>query len=137
MKKVLIIMLMTMIMVTGCSIEGLKGSVKKVEEKVEKTIEKIPLMEFGDYKDIVINNIDSIDYIRLTEGGSNSENITNIDKIREIYNNLKNKNVGQETNRACDDNTTIYSFNMKNGKKIKIEIECDWLVIGNKRYEIK
>ena len=37
---------------------------------------------------------------------------------------------------TCDDNTKIYVFNMDNGSSISVEIECDWVVLGNKRYEI-
>ena len=53
-----------------------------------------------------------------------------------MYNSVKNIRVGKETNRACEDNTTVYIFNMKDNTQFKVEIECDWVVIGNKRYNI-
>ena len=90
-----------------------------------------------DYKDIVLDKIKSINYIRYTEGGREDNEIIDKDEITTIYNYLKNIKVGEETNRACEDNTTIYELHLNDDRDIKIEIECDWLVIGNKRYLIK
>ena len=38
---------------------------------------------------------------------------------------------------ACEDNTTVYVLYQKDGSKVSIEFECNWLVIGRKRYLIK
>jgi len=134
MKKtfVLVIAIVSLFAITGCSLIN-KEKVKKVEEKVK---EKISLMSFNEFKDIAIDKIKSIDYTRFTIAGSDTKKITDKNEIKEIYNNLKKKRVGKEVSTACEDNTTIYTFNMDN-KKTTIEIECDWLVIGNKRYELK
>lgn len=134
-KKIfLCICLVSIIFITGCSIFK---DAKKVKGKVEDVIEKIPLMQFSDFKNIVIDKIKSIDLIKYTEAGRSEENITDKEEIKKIYNSLKSKKVGNEVTTACEDNTTIYTFNMSDNKKINVEIECDWLVIGNKRYEIK
>ena len=134
MKKGIIVGLILLFFITGCS---LKDSVKKVKDKVESVVENVPLMEFSEFKNIVLDKIESIDYTRLTEAGSDIKTITDKDEIKKIYNSLRNMKVGKETNQACEDNTKIYSFNMNDGKKFKIELECEWLVIGNKRYEVR
>lgn len=132
MKKKIIIGVVLLMFITGCNI--ING---EKESKGEPVDERVPLMEFGDYKNIVVDNIKSINFIKYTEGGSNDEEITDRDRINSIYNNLSNLTVGEETNMACEDNTKVYVFNMKDNNKISIEIECDWIVVGNKRYEIK
>ena len=38
---------------------------------------------------------------------------------------------------ACEDNTTVYLITLKDGKKKTITIECDWIIIGDKRYLIE
>ena len=136
MKKRIIVslLLITLLFTSGCSMINKAKSGKKM---VEDVIEKIPLMKYGVFKDIVLDKVKSIDYTRLTEAGRNDETITDKEKIKSIYNSLKNKAIGKEVSSACDDNTTIYSFNMTNGKKVNVEIECDWLVVGNKRFELK
>ncbi len=134
MKKGIVIGLILFIFITGCSI---KSSVKKAMDKVESVVENIPLMEFGDFKNITLDKIESIDYTRLTVAGSDTQTIIDKEEIKSIYNSLRNMKVGKETNQACEDNTKIYSFNMNDDKKIKIELECEWLVIGNKRYEVR
>ncbi len=130
MQRKNILCLLIIIMVTGCSF------LKNNKSEVERVIEKIPLMEFSNFKDIDVSKITSITYSRLTEGGKEDEEITDIDEIQKTYNNLSKIKVGQEVENTCVDNTRVYIFNMNDGKKISIEIECEWLVIGNKRYEI-
>ena len=95
-----------------------------------------PLFEFLNQDELNIDDIESVDYIRYTEGGDNTITYTEPDNIISLYNSVKSIMVGKETNRACEDNTTVYSFKLKDDKKFTVEIECSWLVIGNKRYEI-
>ena len=131
MKKIIISMLLVMLItLTGCSKKEIKDDIKNV-------IENVSLLEFDKYKDIKLDDIDYIDYSRYTEAGRDDEKITDQDEIKSIYNSLKSLKLVKETTRACDDNTKVYSFHMKDGKTIEVEIECDWLVHGNKRYEIK
>ncbi len=116
---------------TGCMQVELKP------DDSNKNIESVSLMNFGEYKNIKLNQIVSVEYIEMTEGGSQVNKITDKEEIIGIYNKLSNFKVGEETNKSCDDNTKKYVFNMNDGSSISIEIECDWIVLNNKRYEIK
>lgn len=134
-KIIVVLLMVSLLFITGCSL--VSDNVKKVEQKIGDLEKNIPLMEYSEFKNVLIDKIMSIDYIRLTETGRTSELITDKDKINSIYNSLKEKNVGKEVTNGCDDNTTIYTFNLSDNKKVNVEIECEWLVINNKRYEIK
>ena len=68
--------------------------------------------------------------------GDKTKELTDKDEIEKLYSSLKELKVGEETPRACEDNTTIYRFSMSNGKSVSIEIECDWFVINRKHYNI-
>ena len=134
MKKIIIsILLVSLFIITGCSIKEIKEDLKKVKNKIEN----VSLMEFDEYKNIDVNKVTSIQYVRLTEAGREEETITDKEEIKGIYNSLKSKKIVEETTKTCDDNTIIYNFNMNDGKTVKVELECDWLVHGNKRYEFK
>jgi hypothetical protein len=134
-KRIILVIILLILVTTGC--DKLKNAAKKVEGQVEQVVKKVPLMEMDNFKDIVIDKIKSINIIRYTEGGADDKEIIDKEEIKSIYNSLSKIKVGKETDRACEDNTKVYVFNMIDGKKIKVEIECDWLVIGNKRYEIE
>ena len=120
-KRGLIFILLILFIIMGCA--------KKEDSN--------SLMKLDDYKNINPDEIGYIDYIRLTEAGVDDKEITDSDEIQSIYNQLSKMVVGNETEASCDDNTTIYVFNMKNGDTFQVEIECNWLVLDNKRYEIK
>ena len=134
MKKIFIILALCMFTLVGC--DKIKKKIKDVVED-PPIKESIPLMNFDKYKDFVIDNVESMSVIKYTEGGADEKKVTDKEAIKSRYNSLKKIKIGNETNRACDDNTTIYRFNMKDGTSTSFEFECDWLVIGNKRYEIK
>ena len=102
-----------------------------------KQSEDISIMDLDEYKDIDPSAISSINYITLTEAGRNDEMITDKNEILSIYNYLSKIKVGNETTMACDDNTKIYEFKMASGNIKSIEIECEWIVVNNKRYELK
>ncbi len=106
---------------------------KKEEEKKKDT----PLFEFIGQKDLDITNVDKIVLMRATEGGVDETDITDAQEIESYYNGLRKYKVSEETNRACEDNTTVYKFYMKDNTTFSIEIECSWLVYNNKRYLIK
>ena len=38
---------------------------------------------------------------------------------------------------ACEDNTWVYKFHLKDGQDVSIEFECQWLVLGRNRYTVK
>ena len=48
--------------------------------------------------------------ITYTEGGVDTEEYTDMGDIIGFYNSLDKIKLGEETNQACEDNTTIYNF---------------------------
>ena len=132
MKKILLVGVLCMGLFVGCKKETKKET--KIEEpKVE--IKKV--MSLDEYKDITLDKIESINFIKFTEAGREDELITDKDRIRNIYNNLSALVIKGETEQSCDDNTEIYEFKLTDGTTSKLEIECDWVIINNKRYLIK
>ena len=135
MKKISIILILLVIIITGCDIKKLKG---KIEDNIDKhPVESIPIMQFGQYKEFSLDNVSLLNIIRYTEAGVDKEKVNDKEKIQSEYNTISRVKVLGETKRACEDNTTIYEFIMKDNSKVSFEFECDWLVVGNKRYEIE
>ena len=97
--------------------------------------ENVLLIELDEYKNLDLEKVNQIIQRRYTEGGMDEKTITSKTEIENIYNAVTSIKVGEETGRACEDNTTVYIFD-QDDEKIKVEIECDWLVIGKKRYTI-
>ena len=95
------------------------------------------LFDNENYKDFNIDNVSKIKVQKYTEGGMDTSEITDKGRILEIYNEWKDVKITDKTDKACEDNTTIYTFIMNDGKEYKIEIECEWLVIGKDRYDYK
>ena len=120
MKKAIILLLMGILMITGCGVLD----------------EAISLMEYGDYAKITEDNIEGIKIIRYTEGGDDSSTVSE-DAIIKVYNNLKQKKIGRETKMTCEDNTTVYIFTLTDGTEMTVEIECGLAVIDNKRYVLE
>ena len=129
MKKVLILGLAALLL-AGCNEK------KNEEPKEDKPVEYVSVLEQDEYKNILLDNIQSISVIKYTMGGDIRNEITDLEEITKIYNGLKSSKVGEQTDRACEDNTTIYKFNLKDGTSASIEIECDWFVIKGKHYNI-
>ena len=94
------------------------------------------IIDFDYYKDIENKTIEKIGIIKYTEAGVHTEIIDDKEEIKSIYKMLINIKIGEETNMACEDNTTVYVIQLEDETEISIEIECDWLVVGNKRYKI-
>ena len=130
-NKVIVFLILLLIVITGC--DKLKGKDNNINGKEEN----ISLMEFDKFKDIVIDKVIQIDYTRFTEGGRDDKIITNQEEIQSIYNNLKKLTVVKETTMACEDNTKLYTFHMNDGNKEEVELECNWVVLGNRRYEVR
>jgi hypothetical protein len=128
MKKV-VILLLAVLLFSGC--EELPK-----EEKKNEPVKYSSIFDYEDYKEIKLDNIESITLIKYGMDGDKTKEITDKDEIEKLYNTLKELKVGEETPRSCEDNTTIYRFNMSNGKSVSIEIECDWFVINRKHYNI-
>jgi hypothetical protein len=119
-KKRIIILIVCICFLSGCA---------KVEELTS-------LMDYGDYQKINEYNIKKIEIVKYTEGGDDTQEVQEDDFPR-IYNNLKDIKIGKETTRACEDNTTVYKFTLQDDTQLKVEIECDWVIINNKRYIIE
>lgn len=128
MNKRIIIIIVVILVLCVLLFFGIKVKPVKEDGKL--------LFDFLNQEEFDIEDIESVKYIRYTEGGDNTITYTDSDNIKSMYNSVKNIRVGKETNRACEDNTTVYIFNMKDNTQFKVEIECDWVVIGNKRYNI-
>lgn len=127
MKKKLIIILVLSIIIFFL--------VYKLTSKPEQAKENY-LKDNKEYNDIDSNNIVSIEVNKYSEAGVDSNLIIDKNEIRKMYNKLSNIKYGEETDMACDDNSTIYIINFNDDSKKKIEIECDWIIIGKKRYMI-
>ena len=90
-----------------------------------------------EYKNMSSSEIKDIRINRYTEGGLDTKIIINEEEINSLYNKLINLKYGKETDMACEDNTTVYIINFNDGTSKSIAIECDWIIIGNKRYLIE
>ena len=67
----------------------------------------------------------------------NTTEYTYYDDIKKVYEELTAMKIGQQTTMACEDNTTVFKINLKDGKSYSIEVECEWFVIGKDRYTIE
>lgn len=123
MKKV-IVLIITLLIVTGCSI-------KEKEKELN-----IGLMDFEEYKEIDVNQITSIEYSWFNEGGREDKTIEDKDEITRTYNSLKNKTIINTSEMACEDNTKLYIIKT-DSKDYRIEIECNILIHNKDRYLLK
>ena len=129
MKKKVLILLLAAILVVGCG--------KKEEQPVEdKKVEEFMLMERDEYKNLKVEEISNIEVIWYTVAGDQRETIEEYDEIVKTFNMLKSIKLGEKTEMVCEDNTKVYVLNTKDGNKYKIEVECDWVIIGKDRYLI-
>lgn len=94
------------------------------------------LKDNKEYKDLKVKDIKDIRINRYTEGGFNSEIVSDPQEVKKLYNKLFNMKYGKETDMACEDNSTIYIIDFFDGTNKTITIECDWIIIGEKRYII-
>ena len=92
------------------------------------------LFSYKEYKNLTPENIKSLKLIRYTEAGVSKTNVDDIAQINQLYNYLSKINITDESKMSCTDNTTIYSFTLKDNSKASIEIECEWIVIKGKNY---
>ena len=131
MKKVMIsknIHILTAILICTCTAGGLKCAQKMPTQY---------LLDYSKYQKITLENIKSLKIIRVTEGGKRQQYIDNKTEIKKIYNYLKQIKLTSESVMGCDDNTTVYSFVLRDNTKVSIEVECDWIVLEGKNYNFK
>ena len=107
------------------------------EANNEQSLKSIRLLDCKEYQNIKPENIKSLKIIRYTEAGINEKDINDINEIIRIYNYLTLIKILDESKMSCTDNTTIYSFTLKDNTKTSIEIECNWVVIKGKNYNFK
>ena len=98
--------------------------------------EGIEIKELDDYKKINLDKVTSVEVVRVTIAGPESEEYKEVPSIEKYYNLVGSTKIGKETDMACEDNSTIYVFKMDDDTRVSFEFECDWLVLGNKRYMI-
>ena len=94
----------------------------------------LPLFEHESLKGFSIDDVSKIIIDQYGEGGLETEEVEDSEEILRTYNQWKDASILKECKMACEDNTTVYRFIMKDGKEYKIEKECNWLVFNNKRY---
>lgn len=106
---------------------------------VKKTYDKsyIPLMKMEEYKKMKVDNIKTINIVKYTDDENESVFQEQKNEIKKTYNDLSKYKVGKETKNACFDKRTIYFFELEDGQEVSIEIECDWIVLNEKRYLLK
>ena len=114
---------------------------KTVIDELEKIFDKANdkerflLFDHEYYKGFDINNVTKVIEEFYGEGGLEKKEYTEQSEIQNFYERFKRYKLGLESDMACDDNTQIFRFIMKDGKEYKIEIECsDIVIINNKRY---
>ena len=124
-KRYLLLIIIVLFVAVGCS---------KKEVVETDVIELVPLL--SKYKGLELDKVKSLEVIKYSEGGSEENTYTDEEQILELYNSLDSMKVGEEIHQSCDDNTTIYNFMMKDGNKISVVLECEWVVINGKKYMI-
>ena len=129
MKKIFLISVLTSILnFSGLSVKA---------DIIAPTPNIVPahyLMDYPEYRKIKPDNIKSLKILRYTEAGITERNIEEKAEILELYNYLKKIRLLRETKYGCTDNTTIFAFELNNGSKAYIEIECEWIVMKDKHY---
>lgn len=108
---------------------------KEEQKKEPPKVEEKYVMELDNYKGLLLNDIVSIEKIRYTEGGDQREEITEKEEITRTYNMLNRTKIGELTERACEDNTTVYVLKTSD-KSYSFEFECDWFVYSGKHYNV-
>ena len=92
------------------------------------------LFDLDYYKGFDIKNVSSLTINRITEGGIEPEEVNDINEIVGYYNSLSKIKITSECDMVCDDNSIIYRFFMNDGNEYVVEKECDWFIVGTKRY---
>ena len=131
MKKVFFILAVTTIF----SLQGLCANSPKSPAK--KYSQAVHLLDCEEYKNLTSQNIKSLKIIRYTEAGISEFKIDDKEKINQILDYLNRIFISDESKMSCEDNTTIYSFDLKDKTKVSVEIECNWVKIKGKSYNFK
>ena len=105
---------------------------------IKKTSYKTtPLLKMKEYSNLKKDDIKQITIMKEGVGGIESILVNQENDINKTYEYLNNIEVGKETKKGCDDNTSTYIIELKDNSMIEIVIECDYVVMKNKKYLIK
>ena len=102
----------------------------------EEPFKTVSLFEMPQYKDKKLDNVLKIEVNKYTVGGLDTTVVEDKQEISNIMYNLLHIRLENETHQVCEDNTTIYIITTEEDT-IRVEIECDWVIIGDKRYLIQ
>ena len=110
-------------------------------EILNKDVYNKRLLEYGEYSKIKEDNISHIQIIYTIPNGEVVKEISDEKRIGEEYRYLRSKKLAGRTLRSCK-NTLDYIkaehvIDLKNGKQLSIKLECNTVIIKNKRYRLK
>ncbi len=108
-------------------------------EAVENVIKSSSnhLLSQPKYAGLKLDEIKSASIMQLTVAGATEKEINNKVEIFNLYSYVNSIKLGKETEMRCTDNTTFYTFYLKDGTKLSVEKECDWIILGEKAYMIE
>lgn len=134
MKKFLIL-LFACVLLVGCN-ETKENKENNTAGGNDNQTEPRLLFSLDEYKDLTRDKVESIELIKFTEAGDARQTYTNESDIDTIYSVVSSIKIANKTERACEDNTTVYNLVLNDGTTRSVEIECEWVVVGKNRYEI-
>lgn len=132
------VVIIALLAVTIIFIIGGNGKENKEKNNTEDIPEIKALTDFDEYKDLnTRTDIIKVTVRRFTVAGGHDEVYDSYEDIHRLQSSVSSIKLGKETQMACEDNTTVYIFETNTGKSISVEVECDWIIIGKKRYLIE
>ncbi len=81
-------------------------------------------------------NIKSLETIFYTEGGILKKETSNQKEIQSTLNYLLQFHVGPDEGLRCTDNSVVYVFLLENGKEVRVETECEAMILDGTYYSI-
>ena len=132
------VVIIALLAVTIIFIIGGNGKENKEKNNTEDIPEIKALTDFDEYKDLnTRTDIIKVTVRRFTVAGGHDEVYDSYEDVHRLQSSVSSIKLGKETQMACEDNTTVYIFETNTGKSISVEVECDWIIIGKKRYLIE
>lgn len=104
------------------------------ENKNNKSLTNKTISTLDSYKNIKIEEIESIDYITEYQIPKEPIKITDPDKIKEVYNMLGQIKILEETDLSVTDSDLIIKINTKNDT-VSYHFEESVLLLNKTRYE--
>lgn len=135
MKKILLLVFACLIIV-GCNEKKDENIVDPPKDTPTDIKVGTPIMELEKYKDFNIDDVVSLEQVRYLEAGDVRETYTDKETINSTYQMLSNIKIASQTGARCEDNTTVYNFNTKDGKTYSFEFECGSFIYGREAYTI-